>query len=873
MKTVARSFLGFLISACMLILLLPQPVLKVQAAGTGKAIQLVNAANPTGGIEDQHHVYFGRPTPDRNRFDGCWRVLDADETNTGDPGMFFLTEHLLYDPSSSNGDVCFNADQGKGSIWRYSDASKWCLLFYDGCLGREGGAIIKTYKSDDPFKLDQSAPIGYMSFSPRQEILNGDMVFFLSAEEACNASYGFAESFNREDRFGRKEWYLRSSWDSIRAGVVTADGYIAASPVDDLHAARPALNLDLSSVLFTSAAEGGKSSNGIGADALQEVPDYSGSEWKLTLKDSERSGFKVEAVTGDRSAVTVSYSGAVAKHSNDYISSIITDSTGNTIKYYGRIAVASDAAGASVTINLAGKLGEGDLLYVFNEELNDDKSPDSVGDLTDFASDLQLVSIPVPVNVSITAGANMAKKEGSGALSQTVYTGSAITGVSFTAGEGYYFPENYTVAAVNGITVTRDSEKQITVSGTPTADTALTLSDAQPVVLTGIKVSNLPSKTVYAEGESFDPTDMEVTATYSDKKTSVISSDKYTYSPAGALSTGDTSITVSYTEGGITKTAEQSIQVQAKPVTLESIAITVHPSKTEYTEGESFDPTDMEVTATYSDQNTAVISNDKYTYSPAGALSTGDTSITVSYTENGITKETTQAITVSKAPVTYKVSFDSNGGSGQMDDIPVGEGVELSLPACSFGAPENKEFDCWTIDGTDYTVNDPVTVNGDITVTATWKDKTEEKPEKKEEPASGPVYVHEHHYEWEITREATPTEDGEIAYVCSGCGSVTQRIPISGYISFNIDAAEQIRNAQQEGTVVIRTEKWISLYSIVWDELAKRPDVTLVIDFKDHGVMYEVVVPAGTDVETLKDENGYAGFLFLSGMFGRQKMQ
>jgi hypothetical protein len=69
----------------------------------------------------------------------------------------------------------------------------------------------------------------------------------------------------------------------------------------------------------------------------------------------------------------------------------------------------------------------------------------------------------------------MTKTADSGAEEQTVNKGSAIKAVVYTAAEDYYFPEDYSVDAVNGISVSRDSDKQITVSGTPTADTEITL--------------------------------------------------------------------------------------------------------------------------------------------------------------------------------------------------------------------------------------------------------------------------------------------------------------------------------------------------------------------------------------------------------------
>ena len=78
-------------------------------------------------------------------------------------------------------------------------------------------------------------------------------------------------------------------------------------------------------------------------------------------------------------------------------------------------------------------------------------------------------------SVTITAGDHMTKTADSGDAEQTGLTGAMI-GVVYTANDGYYFPENYSVAAVNGISVTRDSYTQITVSGTPTSDAAITLA-------------------------------------------------------------------------------------------------------------------------------------------------------------------------------------------------------------------------------------------------------------------------------------------------------------------------------------------------------------------------------------------------------------
>lgn len=73
--------------------------------------------------------------------------------------------------------------------------------------------------------------------------------------------------------------------------------------------------------------------------------------------------------------------------------------------------------------------------------------------------------------------AHMIRNTSSGAeLQEDVVKGSAIASVIYTADPGYYFPESYPVPTVNGITVTRNGESQIIVSGTPTANTEIKLT-------------------------------------------------------------------------------------------------------------------------------------------------------------------------------------------------------------------------------------------------------------------------------------------------------------------------------------------------------------------------------------------------------------
>lgn len=84
-------------------------------------------------------------------------------------------------------------------------------------------------------------------------------------------------------------------------------------------------------------------------------------------------------------------------------------------------------------------------------------------------------------------------------------------------------------------------------------------------------------------------------------------------------------------------------------IKLQAIAITTPPAKTAYYVGDTFDPAGMVVTATYT--NGAKMIATGYAVEPSTPLTLGATTITIRYTESGVSKTTTQAITVSKESV------------------------------------------------------------------------------------------------------------------------------------------------------------------------------------------------------------------------------
>ena len=370
-----KRIFSTLLALCMLLCLMPTGVF---AAGTdtGKAIQLVDsgtAANISGGQND--NIYFGKWDKEPIK----WRVLD-DKTNTGGSGLFLLSDALL--GTGWEGDVHFDNSGNIRNAWQSSTAKTWCNNFYGSSFSNgEQGAVLATTKSDAAF----TKGTGGISFDASENILNGDKVFFLSAEEAENSAYGFTDDNARIANYGNSPgvWWLRSPYTFPNyagyAGVLFGNGPVYPCVVSSDRAARPAFNLNLNSVLFTSAAVGGKPDGG-----LTPIPEYTGNEWKLTLKDSNRNFAVTETtVSGDPGdTVTLHYTGATAGI-NEYISVILADNSG--AQYYGRVAQPT-AENGTVEIKIPSDIAPGDYtLKVFNEQYNGDYNTDYASNFTDIA--------------------------------------------------------------------------------------------------------------------------------------------------------------------------------------------------------------------------------------------------------------------------------------------------------------------------------------------------------------------------------------------------------------------------------------------------------------------------------------------------------
>ena len=211
-----------------------------------------------------------------------------------------------------------------------------------------------------------------------------DAVFWpLSSKEANAVKSDLRVADPEHPDWASSFWWLRSPSELPNAAAyVDGNGNIQYHGMYDFrseYGVRPAFNLNSDSVLFASAAVGGKPDGGLTA-----VSEYSGNEWKLTLLDSSRSfavtGKTADAAPGD--TVTLNYKGATTGI-NEYISAIIADSSG--ARYYGRVAQPTAESG-TVEIKIPSDLAPGSYnLKVFSEQCNGDYNTDYASNFTDIA--------------------------------------------------------------------------------------------------------------------------------------------------------------------------------------------------------------------------------------------------------------------------------------------------------------------------------------------------------------------------------------------------------------------------------------------------------------------------------------------------------
>lgn len=402
-----------------------------------------------------NYLYFGK----FGEAPILWRVLSASGNATGDKdslmqgentvsnndAMFLLSEYLL--GQGENGGLQFTSNTQETNVrYKGSMAQTWCRTAtnpdssYKAFTAGELSAMLDTTKSDPEYAGKNWRNKVYAA---AENILENDKVFFLSAEEAANAAYGFEEEGKLIAYYNNAatEWWLRSAITDSNAksvGAVTYSsryGWELCPKLATEHApARPAFNLSKNDVLFVCTADGVKTGT---EGTLTAIESNLSSEWKLTLLDESRN-FRVTETEAEKFAggtLTLHYTGAQTGD-NEYISAIFYDANGKAA-YYGRLKNLTDGADAegSVELTVPAGLDEGKYkLVLFNEQYNGAKQ-------TDYASSFCTVTLTVDNTAPVLSGFAVSRASDSTAS------------VTFSASErGSYYYEvdnNKTISSID----------------------------------------------------------------------------------------------------------------------------------------------------------------------------------------------------------------------------------------------------------------------------------------------------------------------------------------------------------------------------------------------------------------------------------------
>ena len=360
-----KRILSILLTLCMTLCLTPISVFAEEVGTEGSAaIQLgadaLSVLSKNVNTATAPTVYFGQ---NHENNPAAWRVIGYDGSGV----------------TSSKGDITLLAAGAMGVI-----------PFVDAILNNEYApsnlkatidALAEKLTTEENAAVKKRALTSGSYDGENTDCVAGgqvdNAVFWpLSAKEAIAVNNDLRALDPAHPNWVTTGWWLRSPGsDKYRLAVVRSEGSVQYSGFSVLifnnhRTVRPAFNLNLNSVLFASAAVGGKPDGG-----LTPIPEYSGNEWKLTLLDSSRSFAVTEKAVSAApdDTVTLNYKWATTGI-NEYISVILADNNG--AQYYGRVAQPTAESG-TVEIKIPSDIAPGDYtLKVFNEQYNGDCKTD-----------------------------------------------------------------------------------------------------------------------------------------------------------------------------------------------------------------------------------------------------------------------------------------------------------------------------------------------------------------------------------------------------------------------------------------------------------------------------------------------------------------
>ena len=374
-----KRILSILLTLCMVLCIMPTDAFAEGEAATGAAaVQLGTAAlNKNVNTATAPTVYFGQ---NHENNPGAWRVIGYDGNGVaGARGDMTLlaADTMGVIPFA---DIIANNEYAPSNLnneYAPSNLKTAIDALAEKLTTEENAAVKKRTLTSGSYNEENTDCVAGGQVD--------NAVFWpLSAKEAIAVNNDLRALEPAHPNWVTSSWWLRSPGsETYYVAIVSSDGSVQYSGVtirkyNNHRTVRPAFNLNLNSVLFASAAVGGKPDGGLTA-----VSAYSGNEWKLTLLDSSRN-FAVTETTasGDPGdTITLPYSGATVG-ANEYISVILVDSSGNAT-HYGRIAQPTEATG-TVEIKIPSDIAPGSYtLKAFSEQCNGEKKTDYASDFVD----------------------------------------------------------------------------------------------------------------------------------------------------------------------------------------------------------------------------------------------------------------------------------------------------------------------------------------------------------------------------------------------------------------------------------------------------------------------------------------------------------
>ena len=364
-----KRILSILLTLCMTLCLTPISVFAEEEVGTegSAAIQLgtdaLSVLSKNVNTATAPTVYFGQ---NHENNPTAWRVIGYDGNGV----------------TSSQGDITLLAANNMGlskfgasNAYADSELKEAIDALADKLTAKETDAVEKRTLASGSYDGENTDGVAGPAVS--------NAVFWpLSSKEANAVNNDLRVVDPEHPGWVSSYWWLRSPGENVYyTAVVSGGGAVFTDGKNVIRAlgVRPAFNLNLNSVLFASAAVGGKPDGG-----LTEVSKYSGNEWKLTLLDSSRNFVvmkKAVSATPD-GTVTLNYKGATTGI-NEYISVILADNNG--AQYYARVAQPTAESG-TVEIKIPSDIAPGDYtMKVFNEQYNGDYNTDYASNFTDIA--------------------------------------------------------------------------------------------------------------------------------------------------------------------------------------------------------------------------------------------------------------------------------------------------------------------------------------------------------------------------------------------------------------------------------------------------------------------------------------------------------